>query len=119
MITTIPPLILFLSMRPYGMGQRFSQFGSSVLALCPPSSSCTSSSALAREHEVKSLRICTAQEQLQHWCVMNIIPSLNPKHSSIHDTKKKIKYIPDKTRTIIPNITAIKSDSSWHTLWTM
>jgi len=44
----------------------------------------------------------TAQQQLEHRCVITIIFPLKPKHSTAPDTikgKKKINYVPAETRT--------------------
>lgn len=45
--------------------------------------------------------INTAQQLLKHCCVIKIILTLNPKHNNISITKKKINFIPAKTRTSV------------------
>jgi len=45
------------------------------------------------------LSVSTAQQHLNHQCVINIILIPNPKQSTISATRKKINSIPAETRT--------------------
>lgn len=47
--------------------------------------------------------VSTAQQQLQCYCVINIILVLNPKHSIIPAAKKKINSIPAETGQCLMN----------------
>ncbi|KFV44559.1 Sodium channel protein type 5 subunit alpha, partial [Gavia stellata] len=51
--------------------------------------------------KIPRLSVSTAQQQLKHQCVVNIILLLDPKHRTIPTTRKKINSIPAKTRTVI------------------
>lgn len=70
--------------------------GQLFLIVLPPGFLCTCS--LAEHGTLISpwLRAHSAQQQLKHQCVNNIILILNPKHSTVPATKK---IIPDETRT--------------------
>ena len=65
--------------------------------LCPLPASCASGRAWNAKKSLASINI--TQQQLKHQCVINIILMLNPKHSTIPATKKKINSIPAKTST--------------------
>lgn len=70
--------------------------------LCPlPASHAPPATSKAGHHEeLKSswLSVSTAQHQGNHQCVVNIVSILNPKHSTVSATGKKITSIPSKTR---------------------
>ena len=66
-----------------------------------PASCASPASLLAGQYEkLKSpwLRVSTAQEELKHQHVINIILIPSPKHSTISSTRKKINSIPAETR---------------------
>lgn len=44
--------------------------------------------------------VSTAQKQLKHQCGVSIILILNPDHSTIPATRKKINFIPSETTTM-------------------
>lgn len=62
---------------------------SSPRLLCAPASSLTG-------------QYSTAQQQLKHWCVINIFFLPKPKHNIISDTTKKTSSVPPETRTQCP-----------------
>lgn len=65
-----------------------------------PSSLCTPSPLLARvvwEAEMPLALCSTAQQQISHWCVINIVFLLNLNHGIVPATVKKISSV--KTRT--------------------
>ena len=84
------------SMTLYGTGYPFGQLGSAILVLPPPSSLCTSSTSLA----VPWLYVSTAHQQLERWCVINIILIFSLRLSTLPVTMKNTNSIPDKTRTV-------------------
>lgn len=45
------------------------------------------------------LKVSTAKQQLRHQCIINVILKLNPKHSTMPATRKKITFIPAQNRT--------------------
>ena len=94
----VPPIYI-LGMMFYGMEYPFGWFGSAVLALLPPSFLHTCLLAEHRKLKNPWLKISATQQQLKHQRVINIILTLNSKHSTVPATKKKINSIPAKTRT--------------------
>ena len=73
-------------MIPYAMEDLFGQLSAAVPALSPPSSRFALSSSLARQcEELKYpwLSVGTAQQQLQHQCMIITIFIKNPKHGII------------------------------------
>ena len=91
------PVLLFC-MIPYGMKCLLGQFGSAVLHLSPPASSVPVSLLAGQCEKLKShWLLSTAQEQLT-WCIIYIIPILNPKHNTVPTNRMKIHSIPAKIR---------------------
>lgn len=45
------------------------------------------------------LNVSTAKQKLRHQCIINITLKLNPKHSTMQATRKKITFIPAQNRT--------------------
>ena len=97
----LPPVLLF-SMTSYGLEYPWASLGQ-LSQLCPLPASCAPpASLLAGQYEkLKSpwLRISTAQQQLKHQCVINVILILNPKRNTIPATRNKINSTPAETRT--------------------
>lgn len=89
-------LYLLFSMIPHGVGHPFDQFGSVVLALSHPSLLPTGQ---CEKLKILWLNRSTAEQQLKHRCVTNIILNLNPKDSTILTSRKKINSVAAKTRT--------------------
>lgn len=85
------------------MGYPSDHFKSAVLAVYPPAPhGAPSASSLAGENEeLKSywLYVSTALQQLKYPSIISIILFLNPKHSTVAATRKKINYILAETRT--------------------
>ena len=107
--------------------------------LCPLPAPCAppASSLVGWCEEQKRPWLCVsaAQQQLKHPCVINIIFILNPKHSTIPVSRKKINFIPAKTRTawlhipnsllqnrggvLLPSLMVGKEEARWRGgLWT-
>lgn len=83
----LSPILLFSMMR-YVMQYHFGQFGSAALVLSPPTSCHLS---LLTDRTVgeagTSLALCsTTQEQLTHWCLINLCSS--PKVKMWHHTSQ-------------------------------
>lgn len=73
-----------------------------------PGSFCTPSSFLAGQYKKPKstgLDVSTVQQQLQRCCVISIIHTLNPEHSTIVATGKKTNLIPAETRTPFEKLT--------------
>ena len=86
-----------------------------VLAVSPPSFLCPPAYSLVGWGEkLKSpwLSVNTAQQQLKHQCVINIILILNPNHITVPATRKKINSIPAETRTPLWQGSGIPEGSS-------
>lgn len=74
----------------------FDQFGSALLAMLLPSFLCA---CLMSEHGKLSrpfLRVRSTEQK--HQCVIKMILLLNPNHSIVPATGKKIDFIPVRTR---------------------
>lgn len=86
----------------YGMRYPFGQLGSAVLVLSLPSSLYSPSLPLlaGQQEKLKCLwcTVSTAQQQQKHQCAINIVLILNPKHSTIPGTRKKVNSILSDTR---------------------
>lgn len=86
---------------PYCVGYPFGHSGSAVLArFAPP--------ALFWQYKKPKstgLDVSTVQQQLQHWCVISIIHTLNREHSTIVATGKKTNLIPAETRAPFEKLT--------------
>ena len=85
-----PPLTM-----PCSMEYPFGQFRSAVLVLTSPSSLWPPSHSLYKKlRKLKhSCLHSTAQQQLKHWCVINIIFLLKPKHSIIPGSIKTLQTL--------------------------
>ena len=94
------PPVYIPSITSYCMEYPFGQFVSAVMAMLPPSFLCTS--FLAEHGKLQSpwLSVSTAQQQLKHQCIINIMLILNPKHSTIPATRKKINSVPAENKTV-------------------
>lgn len=89
-----------LTMMLHGMEYPFGKFGSAVLTGLPTSFLCTSSLPEHGKLKNPGFRVSTAQQQPKYQCVTSIILILNPKHSTVPATKKKINSpIPAGSRT--------------------
>lgn len=74
------PLVLLLSMTSYGMEYPVGQLGSAVLAMPHLVGPC--------EKPKRPDFVSTAQQQLRHSCIINIVSITNPKYSPMLATKK-------------------------------
>ena len=92
--------VYILGMTFHGMEYPFGQLGSAAPAVLPPRFLHTC--LLAEHGKLKSPwpKISATQQQLKHRNVINIILTLNPKHSTVPATKKKVNSVPAETRTI-------------------
>ena len=89
-------------MLSYEIEYPFGHCEAAFLFLCPLRSLCFPSPFAGRtkQEAETSLGYCSAaQQQLWHWCVINIDFLLKPKHSIIPDTMKKISSVPTESRT--------------------
>ena len=96
------PQLYALSTTSYSTEHPFGQLGSAVLAVPPPSCSCTPSllaGGVGWEQERPWLCASTAQRWLKHPGVINAVSSSNPKQSPTLATRKKINSIPAKPST--------------------
>jgi len=105
----LPPLLL-PSMIQYGMEYRQGPLANLCQPswFCPLPASCAPPvphwlSIVSEKSKSPCLITTTAQQHTKHCCVI-VILILNPKHSTIPATMKKINCIPDKTRTANKNI---------------
>jgi len=89
-------LWLLLSMMPHSI--EFGQSRATVLAVSSPSNLCSASYWLAGQHEkVKCLTLCKhCSATTKHPSIVDSILIVNPKHSTMPTTMKKINSLPTK-----------------------
>lgn len=108
-------VLFLLSMMSYGMEYHSDWFSLAVLAMHPPVP-CTPPHPVPRQHKKLRRLWCCVRSAQQHQCVINVILILNPKHSTLPTTMKKIKSIPAEAGTDWtyqpPNLWRCISDSS-------
>lgn len=95
-----PPPVYILNIMLCRMEYSFGVFRSAVLTMVPPGSSCISS--LAEQGKLKNpwLGVNTAQQQTKHQCVINIIPIVKLKHSTVPAAKEENELYPSWSQDI-------------------
>lgn len=101
LLTNLPSLYADHEML-HGMEYPLGTFRFAALAMFPPSFLCTCSLPEHGKLKNPGFRVSTAQQQPKYQCVTNIIPTLNPKHSTVPAARKKSSCpIPTESRTLL------------------
>lgn len=94
-----PPSVLSFSMTPHSLGHTFGQLTSAIPVLFSRVHPQVLAGRAAPGAETSSALCSSALQQLTHWCAINTVFILNPKHSTMTTTKKKINSVLTETRT--------------------
>lgn len=91
---TTPLSFMLFHMMSYGMNiplaslRQLSWFSPFQLLVLSPSPSLSGQYKKLKNWNVLGSAVNTAQQQLKHWCIINIVFLLKPKHSNIPDTEE-------------------------------
>lgn len=106
--------VSILSLMFNGVRNPFDHFRSAVLVMLPPTFLYPCSLAVHGQWRTPWLILsATEEQQKKHWCAINIVLLLNPKHSTVLPSRRKFNSIQAKSRPALNDMCVYEKTFPW------